>query len=440
MIRFLFQPIFILLSAVIAHAATCPAVPTTSVIYYVATNESGASNTLCDGLSPTNQGGGVCPFKDFTTAAVRAKLYKTAGDVSPTKNVTIKVRTGTYIIEPLEVFVGEPVAGIYINANGANVNESVVLTNYNDEVVTLEPGALSVMMEVYGDRVVVQGLRFNGAADRNAQLGATNMYFGCNHLTGGEDSVKNTTATGPVTIHGNTFTGHVQAIDATTAQDWTVTENVFSNGTKGVGFKANAINNTITANTCSNLTAECISMGAGGSLNHAASYEATNIVANNNLIQNVGLGIQALWCSGCQITNNQIIGASIVGVYLGSDETTEQSGCQAGAGCLPTTGLVVTGNNFHTITNNTFISGKNPQMITGITAGTNTYCVTSGSEIFRYGTVNLNFADWKTATGTDATSSLSCAVLGTPINLTVSGTLKVGAGNIAKVGIKPTVQ
>ena len=29
-------------------------------------------------------------------------------------------------------------------------------------------------------------------ADRNAQIGATNTFFQCNTLTGGEDSVKNT--------------------------------------------------------------------------------------------------------------------------------------------------------------------------------------------------------------------------------------------------------
>ena len=138
MIRVIFQPVFILLSAVIAYAATCPATPTTAATYYVAINEPGASNTTCNGLHPTNQGGANCPFKDFTAVPVREKLYKTAVGDSPTKNVTVKVRTGTYIIEPLEVFVGEPVAGIYINANGANANEFVVLTNYNNEIVTLD--------------------------------------------------------------------------------------------------------------------------------------------------------------------------------------------------------------------------------------------------------------------------------------------------------------
>ena len=388
---------------------TCPAIPTTAVTYYVAINEPGASNTTCNGLYPTNQGGANCPFKDFTAIPVREKLYKTSGGSSPTKNVTVKVRTGTYIIEALELFSGEPFAGIYINANGANANEFVVLTNYNNEVVTLDGiGKTPTVMEMYGDRVVIQGLRFANAPDRSAQIGATNTFFQCNTLTGGEDTVKNTTSVGPVTVYGNTFTGSVQAIDATTAQDWTVSFNTITNGTKGVGFKVGAQNNTVVNNTFSNLIDEAISMGGGGSINHINDYEAANIIARNNLIQTVGKGIQMLWCNSCQVLNNEINGASVAGIYLGSNETIEQSGCRSGLGCLPTTGAVVTGNTFQAITGNLFIAGKNPAMITSITAGTNNYCVTSGSAVFRWGVTDLTFTQWKTATGTDTTSSLNC--------------------------------
>jgi hypothetical protein len=438
MIRVIFQPVFILLSAVIAYAATCPATPATTVTYYVATNEPGAHNTTCNGLHPTNQGGANCPFKDFTAIPVREKLYKTAGGSSPTKNVTVKVRTGTYIIQPLELFVGEPVTGLMINANGANENEFVVLTNYNNEVVTLDgtcglgipecniPGApnkTAVIMEIYGDRVVVQGLRFDNAAIRNTQIGATNTFFQCNILAGpydaDSDSVKNTTPVGPVTIYGNTFNGsYEQAIDATTAQNWTVSFNTFTNGVKGVGFKFGAQNNMISDNTFSNLTNEAISMGAAGSSNHVNDYEAVNIIARNNLIQTVGTGLQVFWCNGCQIIGNQIIGAAH-GINFGSDETTQQSGCRNGVGCLPTTGAVVTGNKFQTITGNVFITGKNPTMIANITAGTNNYCVTSGSALFRYGVGDLTFTQWKTTTNTDTTSSLTCVVPAAPSTLSV---------------------
>lgn len=414
--------LFWLLSAVNASAVTCPAVPATSVTYYVATNEAGASNTTCNGLHPTNTGGANCPFKDFTAPAVREKLHST--DVGqPTKNVTVKVRTGTYIIEPLELFPGEPVTGIYINANGANANEFVVLTNYNGEVVTLDgtcglgipecnfpllPGRTGTLMEMYGDRIVVQGLRFRNVADRNAQIGSSNTFFQCNDLADGEDSLKNTASTGPATIYGNTFSGAVQAIDATLATNWTVSFNTISNGVKGVGMKVNATNSTISNNTFSNLTAEAISLGGAGSIDHPSDYEAANLTASNNLIHNVGIGVQVFWCSGCQIVNNQITGASQLGIFFGSDETTQQSGCRNGLGCLVTTGSVVTGNTFRAITGNNFIYGKSPQMVSGLTAGTNNYCITSGSAVFRWGTSDLDFDEWKTATGTDSTSALNC--------------------------------
>ena len=162
-------------------------------------------------------------------------------------------------------------------------------------------------MEIYGDRVVVQGLRFTNVADRNAQIGATNTFFQCNTLTGGEDSIKNTLAAGPVTIYGNTFNGsYEQAIDATTAQNWTVSFNTFTNGVKGVGFKFGAQNNMISDNTFSNLTNEAISMGAAGSSNHVNDYEAVNIIARNNLIQTVGTGLQVFWCNGCRLSATRL--------------------------------------------------------------------------------------------------------------------------------------
>src|SRR5438045_3770265 len=44
----------------------CPApAPKGGTTYYVAVNQPGADNERCDGLSPTNQGNGRCPFKDF---------------------------------------------------------------------------------------------------------------------------------------------------------------------------------------------------------------------------------------------------------------------------------------------------------------------------------------------------------------------------------------
>src|SRR4051812_15651510 len=70
----------------------CPSpepVSSGATIYYVATNESGASNDACDGLSPSDQGGGHCPFKDFLSDRTRFLLLNV-------KNVRVEVRAGTY--------------------------------------------------------------------------------------------------------------------------------------------------------------------------------------------------------------------------------------------------------------------------------------------------------------------------------------------------------
>ncbi|MBK7556215.1 MAG: hypothetical protein IPI55_16885 [Flavobacteriales bacterium] len=39
--------------------------------YYVDQNAPGASNTACDGLAPTNEGNGHCPFLDLSHPAPR---------------------------------------------------------------------------------------------------------------------------------------------------------------------------------------------------------------------------------------------------------------------------------------------------------------------------------------------------------------------------------
>ena len=38
--------------------------PTAATTYYLAIGEPGADNEACDGLAPTDEGGGHCPFKD----------------------------------------------------------------------------------------------------------------------------------------------------------------------------------------------------------------------------------------------------------------------------------------------------------------------------------------------------------------------------------------
>lgn len=71
------------------------ATPVTSKTYYVAIEEPGADNDACDGLAPTDEGNGHCPFKDFTSPAVRSVLDQV-------NDVRLEVRTGTYAVQGWE--------------------------------------------------------------------------------------------------------------------------------------------------------------------------------------------------------------------------------------------------------------------------------------------------------------------------------------------------
>jgi hypothetical protein len=184
-------------------------------------------------------------------------------------------------------------------------------------------------------------------------------------------------------------------------------------GIKGFGFKFNARNNIVRRNHFYDLKEEAVSLGAAGSSNHVSDYEAQNITAENNIIENVGKAVQIIWCFNCRFNNNQVNRARL-GVDFGRDESALKSGCRNGAGCLPTTAAQVFGNRFRNLIGgggiplNTFVRGKHPAMVKYFMAGNNTYCKSGGDEMFWHGENLLNFTGWKQATGTDSTSSLAC--------------------------------
>src|SRR5215218_2832737 len=76
-------------------SAEALAEPTAATTYYVAIGEPGADNEACDGLAPTDEGGGRCPFKDFDSPVTLALLDGVAG-------VRVEVREGTYMLHQWE--------------------------------------------------------------------------------------------------------------------------------------------------------------------------------------------------------------------------------------------------------------------------------------------------------------------------------------------------
>jgi hypothetical protein len=97
--------------------------PTAAVTYYVAMEEPGADNDACDGLAPTDEGGGHCPFKDFTSAATRSIL-------ADTSDVRLEVRTGHYRVQGW--------AGIQVSGIGTSDDERVILSAFPGEAPALD--------------------------------------------------------------------------------------------------------------------------------------------------------------------------------------------------------------------------------------------------------------------------------------------------------------
>jgi hypothetical protein len=406
-------------------------VPTTDVTYYVAINQSGASNTACDGLYPTNQGGGHCPFKDFTSANVRQKLSLDSGGNLGTKSVTVKVRAGTYQIHPLEIWGPlEPLQPLPIVSDATNAQEPVVLTNYNSEVAILDgtcptsfstcnyqdaPGKIWSIVETYGDHVYVQGLKFINAYSRNIQIGSTNTHVRCNNIIGpygsDSDSIKAATDQGPVYIYSNAFSGpNEQAIDGTLAHSWFVDNNSVTEG-GGFGFKFNAVNVFIRQNSFTDLSLNkpALDFGGHGSSQHPGQYEAYWISATDNLFDGVLYPVEFAHCYNCTFNSNYVKNAEI-GVNLGELDT-GGDGCQNGQGCLDSTGARVYNNRFKNISSasydNLFVLAD-PAEIADLLMGNNIYCVPSGQSprFWNGGSIITSLSAWQSATGTDDNSQV----------------------------------
>src|SRR4029078_9270369 len=130
--------------------------------YYVAVNEKGADNGRCDGMSPTDRGGGHCPCKDFTSARTFALLRNVAG-------VRVEVRGGVY------TFVDE---GLSIQGTGANEAGRVVLTAYQDEAVVFDGrNTLREVIRISGRFTSLERVAIRNAAAYNVQVGT-----GSDHL------------------------------------------------------------------------------------------------------------------------------------------------------------------------------------------------------------------------------------------------------------------
>lgn len=383
-----------------------PAQATTT--YYVAINQSGASNTACDGLVPTDQGSGHCPYLDFTStgySTVRGKLQSASG-------VRMEVRAGTY-----PVYIGDfTTSAIVVQGTdtGPACANPVTLTNYNGEAVTLTGTDQSrEVVRLTGSCTVVTGLAIVHAFNYNVEVrGGTYATITNNTIdyNTASDLVKGDGNAADVTFSSNVMSRWVsQCMDLAGVARWTISYN-YCHGPQvanqpGIGCKFECVDVTIAFNVIEGAN-DGLAMG-GVSSSHSGSYEALRLIADNNVFVNLQRYAADVYsCTDCKFRYNRVIGG-VAGVRLGGIGAQGQSGCNSGAGnCDATSNFVATSNvyvAFRSSPNNSFWL-VNSTDITGLAISGMTYCTLPGDTTDRYAidSVVKTRAQWISGVGTDS--------------------------------------
>jgi hypothetical protein len=403
--------------------------PDTSTTYYVAIGVAGADNASCDGLTPTDEGGGHCPFRDFSSPRTASLLDGVVG-------VKVVVREGTYLISGWD--------GLRVTGAGSSEADRVVLTSYPGENVvfdtpspdgalctgadpTSNPNCVRQVVRMSGSYTWVQGIRVqNGLAyDAEVTGGAHHvircMKFGYTaEFAQRSDQVKLDGHADDIHIYESTFTAwHSQGVDMTQVTNVVVEDNEFfaphdaDSGATGDKFGARGvvIRNNRVHDLGSDVHAHVFSLGGTGSP-HPDSYEAEDIhVIGNHVSKVAGILAQVVSCKGCSVEDNDLsnAGAGILvsAAAVGSPE------CSASAnGCLPSERTRITGNRMRGLNGggdpaqaNVFVA-VDAGADTGIEAGDNLYCSPSaGDARFVWGaSAGVGLAEWQALCGTDATS------------------------------------
>ncbi len=402
--------------------------PQVAKTYFVAINEPGASNTACDGLSPTDQGNGHCPFKDLSSPSV-------AGLLDGAKSTRLELRTGTYLVSGWD--------GLRVTGAGASEAERVVLSSHAGEQVTLDvpspdgalcmgPGApmmpecVREVVRVSGQYTAVQGLTIRNGLAYNLEVTAgAHHLVRCNTLTETadfpmrSDSMKLDGQATDTKIMNNEFTKfRSQAIDMAGVNNVLVEGNNFHDphdadaGATGCKFGTSDV--TIHDNSVHDLGSSTktsvFSLGGTGSP-HPDDLEAYRIHVVGNRVSNVqGKVAQFVSCQDCSFEKNDV--SNVGGGVLLSAAATGMPDCSAiPTGCKPTSGALISGNRMKKLTGggnpaaaNVFIY-MDPGQEGGFSAGTNVYCAPM-ADAHRFGWQNalIPFSNWVTASGTDASS------------------------------------
>ena len=396
----LLTPLVIVACRGAGDAPTGPSALTGTRTYYVAINQTGADNVRCDGSSPTDLGGGRCPFKDFQSD----RTFRLVNGVA---NVRLVVRQGVYR------FVNE---GLSITGTGASSAEAVSLEAYSGEEVVFDgDDRLRETLRVSGQFVIVRGITFDRSAGYHLevrggrQVRITENRFRSNNAS---DALKGTDGASDVEVLNNDFTQWAsQAIDLTGAARWTISGNTFHDSQRGTG-PLGAKLGTREVRFAENRIRDAGGIALGGtSAPHPNAYEAYDLVAEHNVFERVaGHAVTFYSCRGCRFSNNDVTGAQR-GVRLGGALFQGGSGCEGG--CRPSTQTTVRNNRFRDLTGD----GQAPPGLfwlvdpadrDGLTAAENLYCADSNqSARFAIAPSIVDFLAWTRAVQTDTTSVLT---------------------------------
>lgn len=399
--------------------------------YYVAQNQPGADNDACDGLAPTDEGNGHCPWKDFTSPVTLHALDQQ-------KNVRLDVRDGTYQVEGW--------SGIHVAGMGASEAERVILSAYPGEAPILDvprpdgvgcteataeqdPKCVREVVRVSGKFTLVQGFTIrNGLGFHLEVTSAEDAAIRCNHFVETvafaqrSDQMKLDAGSSRIEISHNEFEAfRSQAIDMAPGFAVHIEHNEFhhplDDNSGIVGMKVGSSGVFISDNDVHDLgsafnNSQAFSMGGTGSVTvDLDGYTASDLHVTGNRVKNTsGILAQMIACKDCSVEDNDLVNAG-AGVFIRAQALADPAQCVGG--CKPSATPRITGNRMRQMvgsgesgTADSFVGAEAGEG-QGIVAGANLYCASNvASAQFGWEGLLVSFDEWKTMSGTDGDSVL----------------------------------
>ena len=403
--------------------------PRASKVYYVAIGEPGADDQACDGLAPSDQGNGHCPFRDFDSDRTRALLDGVA-------DTEVELRAGTYALHGWD--------GLRITGTGSSEVERVMLSAYPGEHPVLDvaspdgqgctaanapdnPQCVREVLRISGTYTLVQGITVQNGLGYHVEItGGAHHQFRCNtlHETVAfpmrSDCMKIDAGANDVQVLHNDFSRfRSQAIDMTDVHDVLIEDNEFhdpvdddagATGSK-LGASAIVIRNNRVHDMGPATSMHAFSLGGTGTLQYDHDHAASELQLIGNQVWNIaGIMAQLVSCASCTVEDNTLWNAG-GGLRLSSAATGSDQ-CGVAGGCGPNQGTRIRGNRMRALDGggdaaqaNVFVF-VDPGEAGGLRADDNVYCAPAAGDA-RFGVDGelVDFSAWQAATSTDATSA-----------------------------------